>query len=269
MQFVDVNDQGNPLLDDQVDEWPEDMMNDLPMVDINGATNPTNQRPRTVGDMNTSQVSDTGVDDRIPSLDEDQSHQDSSHITNADDPVLGDQGHQGSPLTHDTCDDQAQSHHDGTACGNHASDHHFDNQDSLIDSVRVDDHNDDSNHVHLDQNKVLTQPMSDIQGDSLTHDQVAPNSESLVSHDEHGQDECTLTDGSKSLTQQTDNQETSLTHHDQESQEPLACHDELNKSQHDLMHTDNQNDLLHEEADQNTDHLFNDISIDDFINDDV
>ena len=208
--------------------------------------------------MNTSFTNDPDVD-HAPSLDDNQTHQDGSltHSLHFPDPVLDND--QDGLLTHDTCDDQVlddqvqqdssfynpdqeldgQSHH--ASINQCTSDH----QDSLIDSMPVDNHNDNSNHAHIDQDKSLSQPTG-TQNDTLILDQATPNSK-------HSQDQCT-----SSTTQTSNTHDTSLTYsdHDQGFQEPLAPHDD-------------QSDSLHEADDRSNDHLFNGISIDDFISDDV
>ena len=231
-------------------------MDDLPMVDINGTTtNPSDERPRTVGDIN---INDPDVDHAL-SLDYDQTHQDGSltHSLHVHNPVPdNDQGHQDSPLTHDTCDDQALDNQDSSFNNPDqelvdGQSHHVsinqctsDNQDSLIHSVPVDNHNDNLNHAHIDQDKSLSQPTG-TQNDTLIFDQATPNSK-------HSQDQYT-----SSTTQTSNGRGTSLTYsdHNQGSQEPLAPHGD-------------QMDSLHE-ADEQNNHFFNGISIDDFISDDV
>ena len=239
-----------------MDEWPEDVMDDLPMVDINGMACPSNQR--TAIDMDTSHDNDKGVDDQAVSPDNDQSHQDSSLTCNThiDDQVcFNSQSHQDSPLM---CDDQAlEDDHQNVRVGQGMSHHNLD-PDS---SVCVDNNSGNSNQAHVDPDTIVSLSISN-QNDSLADH--TSDSESLTLHDQQSQDQCTVTDASESSTQT----ESCLTNHDQGSHESSEPQD---KSQHTLIAIDNQyNSFQHETDDHDqTDHLFNDISIDDFISDEV
>ena len=157
-------------------------------------------------------------------------------------------------MIHNTCDDQAlEDDHQNFSVGQGMS-HHNPDPDS---SVCVDNNSDNSNQAHVDPDTIVSLSINDSLADH------ASNSESFTLHDQQSQDQCTVTDASESSTQK----ESCLTNHDQGGHESSAPQDQ---SQHILTAVDQNDSFYHETDDHNqTEHLFNDISIDDFISDDV